>query len=685
MDAIYASNALESIYNPQSPKPEPIKQNKIPSNRPRPPSRPLSNVLVHPSRPSPPPQKFRRTPPTAWANSRAPSGLFGSHDDDIVSDSMPKDAVTPADEEPLFDAPRPLGLARSTARASKVPQQPLKILTNDQFEEYKHQKEAASQDEDTRSEASPESDNYDDDDEVERNKQAAKQRRKQEAHLAVYRQQMMKVTGEQPSELPNTPTRTPLARSTATVPNFLANLSFDPKPENEKKSPKSSDEDDDDVPLGVLQAHGFPHKSRPPTRIASNSTNSIPRPESQLSSYPSPAGASRNDQAAGGGGHLPAFARNLPQDPYLGASLVNTPRRESLGFTSAGQHQAPPSNLPPGGLVGVIAGEERAKAARRGSPNTNGTYDPTHASQMPLPSSMQTPMTQLGMPHNQTGGHMATMPQHPLQMSPTEQSQIAMNNQVAQMMQMQMQMMQQWMQMQGTNGNQQPPQLPQFPLQNDFLSGLNNPLRPNSMPSSGSSGSGARSSMMPNGARPSSSHLSANMGMGGAKSSAQSVYGVPASGAGYAPSMAPSERSNVGQPSRYRPVSTAINVSNDEGRTSRASTMSANTVQGLGRGGRDSRAKSQPPNNRSSSNLRHSTTPSIPAVPPTTIKAISKPKHGGGSDDDDDEQGWAEMQRKRHQRQSKWKLKSSTTSDANVGQQEGLEGLYYQGPSSPTL
>ena len=48
---------------------------------------------------------------------------------------------------------------------------------------------------------SDDEDGSDDDDEAERTRSLARQRRKQEAHLSVYRQQMQKVTGDTPITL----------------------------------------------------------------------------------------------------------------------------------------------------------------------------------------------------------------------------------------------------------------------------------------------------------------------------------------------------------------------------------------------------------------------------------------------------------------------------------------------------
>src|SRR5271168_3604595 len=52
--------------------------------------------------------------------------------------------------------------------------------------------------------------------------------------------------------------------------------------------------------------------------------------------------------------------------------------RESLALgTGAGStYGGSARGIPPGGLVGVIATEERSRAMRRGSPNANGEYGP---------------------------------------------------------------------------------------------------------------------------------------------------------------------------------------------------------------------------------------------------------------------------------------------------------------------
>ena len=690
MDAVFASRALEAELAPTALKSSQTDPNLAQSGSLGSPVQNSSNASYRPNAPVTTHNNFRR-PPSAWVGRESSRGMFGSRDvDGLGLEVTSKQRNMNSEDEPLFDAPQSASLARSNLRASALPkQQPNKVMTPAEFEQYKHQKEEASQDDDNKSEQSSESETYEDDDEAERTRQMARQRRRQEAHLAVYRQQMMKVTGEQPSSLPELPRRAPLERASQSAPNFLTSLSFDKPSEGEQPatSKRSSDDEDDEIPLGVLQAHGFPSKSRPPSQVARNSSGPIPRPQSQATSYPPPPGSTRNDPSTGGGGALPAFAKNLPTDPYVGASLVNAPVRESLGYNQNGAanppQPAPPQNLPPGGLVGVIAGEERAKAMRRGSPNARGTYDALPPQQSPF-TQMQQQMLQQMPPQTSMPGMnlpMASMPPMAMQqpITPGEQSQINMNNQMAQMMQMQMQWMQQMMQMQNGQqpNSQQPPHIPQpqFPSQTGFLSPPDSNVRPSSHGSGGSSPGEHQRGMSGMAGNSRASYApSMNMMAGMPPSSGQSVYGMPTPGPGYAPSIAPSERSNVGQPSRYRPVTPAVGINAGINQQTRTSTMSAHTVQGLGGQREFSNAKT-----RGVSQVRAKSMDGPTALQKSTIRAIDKPKHGGGGSDDDEEEGWAEIQKKRQDRQSRWKS-SKVNKEVMPGQQEGgLEGLYYQG------
>jgi len=499
------------------------------------------------------------------------------------------------------------------------PPKPSKVMTPAQFELYRKQQDMSrSRSNASKSEESDESDRYSDDDE-QRQKQLIKQRRKQEAHLAVYRQQMMKVTGEQPSK-PDL--RPGLDRHNMSTPNLTARKSdLSLRADTPATNGKNSDEEDEDIPLGILAAHGFPSKDRRPTELG--------RPVSNIQytseSYPPPP-ASLAGSVAGGGprGTLPPFARNLPKDPYYGASIVNPTNRESLAFGSGGGSVYGGSQSPsthPGGLVGVIASEERARAMRRGSPNTQGSYG-LPGTGLPLPPSMSPP----GM------------------LSPGDQAQLQMSQQWSQMMQVQVQWMQQMQQqmaaMQGMQPGQAQPQMPsmlQMPMkQPGFMSppggGLQVPQiqmqRPISMggqpPQFGQPSPQQQQRAMSMLNPDMASQWNQNPGSRMSVAPSVMMSGAIGPGPGYIPSIAPSERSNVGQPSRYRPVSIAP-ADEAPRNKSRASTMSGATA-----------LKAWDTNgNRKSGGLE---------VPRQSVRAVTR------ESDDDDDEGWEEMKRKREEK-----------------------------------
>lgn len=551
--------------------------------------------------------------------------LFGSNDVDAM-DTMGSVETTPraknselTKRSSLFDSSvnpssKSSSLTFDSSRGHLQTSPQNKVMTPAQFERYRHEQEMLGGGSKT-DVSDDDSDHYDDDDEAERNKLLAKQRRKQEAHLAVYRQQMMKMTGEQPSDLPDIgPLRPGLDRASVSAPavgqrGSTPTFSFD------KASRNSDDEDDENVPLGVLAAHGFPNKNRPPTALANNgvqySSESYPPPPKSTS------GASTRV--------LPPFAKNLPADPYYGAGLVNPPNRETPSFNTHGgsTYGGSSPNMPPGGLVGVIAGEERARAMRRGSPNTQGSYG------SPLPQ---------GMP----GG----MPQ---MLSPGDEAQLQMSQQMSQMMQMQMQWMQQMQQMMAGQPQQQQPQphqLPQMPpplqqaMGHNFLSPQGQLPRPMSHSAPGSPALTQQQQRAMSMMSPTMSPQWATQGYG--KAQPGGGLGGPT---GYAPSIAPSERSNVGMPTRYRPVSIAPA---DE----HARPASQASSQMLLQAGGERRTNVSPSNNNSNSK----SSPSPRKVP----------------SDDDDEEGWEEMKKKRQQKASTWRLKKSRGDD--------LKEMYYPGP-----
>ena len=535
------------------------------------------------------------------------------------------------DDDNIFDKSfgRPPRIATRVASSSSAVQNSnTKVMTPQEFEKYRQNKtkeERLGLIGSNESDKEDEEINYDDDedDELERSKQIQKQRQKQEAHLSVYRQQMMKVTGETPTPMARPAMSTSL--STPNLPiNHAANNGNTPTP------PSDGSEEDEEVPLAILAAHGFPNKNRPPTRLSTmgsqpNLRASMMQQQSATAGTNSVAGDSNMGGASGG--RLPPFARKLPQDPYLGAGLINQPPRESMTF--AGGAAAPSRPLPTGGLVGVIANEERARALRRGSPaidnaknsmsqlQMNPGFDPVNG----IPAQMMYPM---GM-------------QPPQQPTLGEQAQIQMNQQMTQFMQMQMQ----FMQMMATqNAQNQGPPRPMGHMPTQSVGQISDMSR-NSMMMGGDASRGPYIGASMNGAM--GSGLSLDVPQVGPQMRTMSmvqpssaswiqqppqpnyVPSIHIQGGGYAPSIAPSERSNIGLPGRYRPVS-SINL-DQHGRTS--------TMGGA-----------------------------IPHVP-SNLHAEPKAPPAPKDDDDDDDKGWAAMKAKRDQKKSLWRSKK--TFDSGIG------------------
>jgi hypothetical protein len=462
-----------------------------------------------------------------------------------------------------------------------------KVMTPAQFERYKQDQErmrsVGGQSKDVE-EDEDEDEIYDDEeDELERKKELAKQRRKQEAHMAVYRQQMMKVTGETPSSstgppsLPNSALGRPGLFAAHSTPNLMS-LGI----------PDEGEEEDEEVPLAILQAHGFPSKGKPPMRTSGSNPN-LRAPSAM-------------------GGALPVFARHLPEDPYYGAGIVNPMHRESMAFGGGSPNGSPvnggsprgvPSGgVPPGGLVGVIATEERSRAMRRGSPNQQGNYG--------------TPVGFDGMSmgmHN-SPSMMNGMNSMPMMMDPAQMQMTAQMQQMQQFMQVQMHFMQMMSQGQGQQNGQMLMPGQEFQRPSSAQGGAPQ-LRPQS------SHQRAMTMMDPN----SAPWLQPGGGY------APSMNGGGLGLGGYAPSIAPSERSNIGLPGRYRPVSHAPLVDSK----SRASTMSG-ALQGW--------------ENRNGQ---------------ATIKTVTK-RSENVSDDDDDE-GWEQMKKAKEKKKSMWRIKKDTSSN----------------------
>lgn len=528
---------------------------------------------------------------------------------------------------------------------------PNKVMTPAQFERYRQEqdnqrrlsgKSFTESDNESGSESEEES-------ETEKHKEALKQRQKQEAHLSVYRQQMMKITGSQPMEQPYN-ARGSISASTLPLPmnNSMPQLSLS----GPGSSGRSSEEEDEEIPLGILMAHGFPSRSRPPTRLSNASSQPNLRQSAMIQDS-----------------RLPPFARNLPADPYnLGASIINPTNRMSLAFGVGGDQRSVaggsvyggdmPARRQPGGLIGEIMRTEEMKAARKGGSQQQfiPQKDPFNADPFDRHPSPGGGMLGLGggaLP-GQYGGGMGMGQHMPGNMSPrlgpsmgmpgmppmqmptaaqgTDPMQMQMANQMQQMMQMQMQWMQMQMQMQNPQQAQpmlSPPVMGQRPM------------------SMAGPGAGNFSAMPQPHQRTMSmmEPLPMFQGPGYAPSIAPSQRGGGGGGGGglmppggYTPSIAPSERSTVGLPSRYRPVSYMAPVGGSQ------------------------------PGARTSS--------LISGISPDMSKKGAGPSHlknsGAASDDEDDESGWEALERKRQEKKEGWKKKRET----------GLKGILNFGSSS---
>ncbi|TLS27618.1 hypothetical protein PpBr36_05405 [Pyricularia pennisetigena] len=577
-------------------------------------------------------------------NAQTGNGRYRRDEDTLGSGY--KQFSSPKDDEDLFDTSLVNSSRAARRYVAEKPSPPRnKVMTPAEFERYRQDKERGSENGDkspTKDDDDDDEDiNYeDDDDELEKSKQAAKQRQKQEAHMTVYRQQMMKVTGEP-------------ATGVSARPGFSASFStpnlLQPRGPSPNKSVDASGESDEDeeVPLAILAAHGFPNKNRPPHRLSTMMSNPNLKVAAQAS-YARP-GSSHGDSPASNGpspssGRLPAFARNLPQDPFVGAGLVNHPVRESLSFGAGAPAALQTPGVPPGGLVGVIAGEERARALRRGSPAID-----THKPLMPMsgPGAFD--------PLGAVPSHMMYPAPNPRPLSTVDQTQAQMN-QMQQFMQMQMQFMQ--MQMMQSNGNrmsqipQMAPQMPGMPGGQMLGNGMMG--NPGDM----------RHSFVDNGSmfdlpiRPEQHGRSMSMSMVQPSSASWIQPPMPGpgytpsirvQGAGYAPSIAPSERSNIGLPGRYRPVSQMPAAAPAE--TRKSSTMS-------GALGWDQ------PRTKSPLGFGAAKTPSPgpdAAHSKKTITAVA-----ADDEDEDDEQAWAAMKQKREKKRSLWKSKKSFGTDLSL-------------------
>lgn len=338
-------------------------------------------------------------------------------------------------------------------------------------------------------------------------------------------------------------------------------------------SMKADEWEDEDIPLGILAQHGFPSQAR--NRLPSQPLNAMP---SYFPERPASAGAMSNRASQV---NLPAFARNLPVDPYVGGGLIRPSNRESMGFNSFGRGPASVAGDSVAGGMGMGMGisspmmyqdagmsqpslvdqiqmrdmtKQRYMGGASNKKPQGGPFTGMLGQQMNAAGQPQNPMRMSQMPtngmnpmHPMMGGQMPMMGMgmgmNPMGYSMPQQDQYTQMQQFQQMQQM---IAMQQMQLQQMQAMQQQPQ------QQDARMSMampNNGFQGNMM------GNGSFLSVpgMPNGTpsqlnRP-MSFMSAN---GNQQQRPMSTF--MGSGPGYTPSIAPSERSNIGLSARYRPV-----------------------------------------------------------------------------------------------------------------------------------
>lgn len=447
---------------------------------------------------------------------------------------------------------------------------------------------------------------------------------------------------------------------------------------------KADDWSDEDTPIGVLAQHGFPSKTRPPTQ-PSNAMPSYFRSDSPgLIDRPASAGLVPPSGAGNRTSVLPPFARNLPADPYAAMSqngLVRQPPREPLGYgrpaSVFNEPMTPGGYLPPDvapsftSLVDQIQMRDMSKqkymggasskqpaggpftGALSGQMNAAGDKAGTRLSRMP----------QMGMPGMNPmmpvmGGQMPMMGMNSMPFPMYQQQDPLM------MQQMYMAQMQQQMQMQAQQNamfGQQPqfdPRMSMFggmpdnrmsmmPQPNGFL---NPQLQNNNFLGVGGPGQQRPMSIMNvnmNGSQPNLHSARPYSTLGPPGMAQPGGFPSPQLGPvhnGYSPSIAPSERSNIGLSARYRPVVTG----NGMGADTLSTVGSSMTLQASG----------------GASNGNGKTVKGIlKKVPQVTVR-----------DDDDDDDGWGKLAARKNKYQNQNGVKKDD-GDALAELVKGVDGL----------
>ncbi|KAL1591447.1 hypothetical protein SLS60_011946 [Paraconiothyrium brasiliense] len=507
------------------------------------------------------------TPKAALRAVASPTSEGG--DDDIFA--SPKSKQTPVAKP-----------SASTQRGEPRPQPPAsesgrRVLTQAEFRAQQQRAMVQSQ------EDSSDEEDYEDEEE-------AQERAAQEA-IARRKKQQMDLARDH-------------MRRTTTAPGSLNRPDSTSEPFSmgfpSETSLQADEWEDEDVPLGILAQHGFPNKahSKAPTQPA----NAIP---SYLPDRPASAGPGDNRAST----FRPVFARNLPDDPhasFIGGGLVRPSNRESLGFNNRGPASIagdsvgnvhmnmpmmgyPEPQLSQPSLVEQIHMRDMTKQKYMGGASNKkpheGPFTGMLGAQMnpPIQSGAGTRMSM--MPGMQGMGMGMNMMNSPMGM-PMMGGQMAYPMQQNDMMQMQhFQQMQQMLAAQQMQIQQMQMQHAQDPrMSMAFPSNMSDPRMSMAFPNQ---------QMMPPQHDPRMSFAAPSLLNVPSAQRPMSImpvgnqqtpqpprpFSTPIGGSmtpppqlnGYTPSIAPSERSNIGLSARYRPVATHTDAKSSSSMTLQAS------------------------------------------------------------------------------------------------------------------
>ena len=486
----------------------------------------------------------------------------------VYTDADEDDLFMPAKATPKPEVrPAPKATALATTEYKSAPRPPLstvstgpggRVMTQAEFREYQN-----------RQMSRPPADESSDDEDYEDEEEAIRKREEEEVMRRKNQQMQFAREAMRRSTMPSANPARPESVADSFSMGFPSETSL-----------KADEWEDEDIPLGILAQHGFPSQVR--NRFPSQPPNAMP---SYFPERPASAGAVSNRASQA---HLPAFARNLPADPYIGGGLVRPTNRESMGFNSFGRGPASiagdsvaggmsmgmgmgmsspmmyqDAGMSQPSLVDQIQMRDMTKQKYMGGASAKkpqgGPFTGMLGQQMNLAGQPQNPMRMSQMPSNGMNPMMNMMGMgmgmnsmgYPMQDQYAQMQQFQQMQQMIAMQQMQLQQMQAM--------QQQPPQ--QDPRMSMALP--NNGLQGNMM------GNGSFLSVpgMPNQQNRPMSFMSTN---GNQQQRPMSTF--MGAGTGYTPSIAPSERSNIGLSARYRPVvNHSDSVSNGTSMTLQAS------------------------------------------------------------------------------------------------------------------